>query len=123
MNRAELDQIKERLLADRNRILAAAQETLEDINNTNVDDLNDEVDIATAEQSETISLRLRDREASLLSKIDETLARIEDEGEDFGHCEICGAEIGVQRLLARPVATMCIQCKERQEKDERGFAG
>ena len=122
MNKNELAMIRNRLTADRERIIASAMGTLDNVRNPNMDDLNDEVDFATAEQHESLSLRLRDREALLLAKIDKTLARLQDEGDEFGMCERCGAEIGFQRLLARPVATLCIRCKEEQEKFEQGYA-
>ncbi|MCZ7586291.1 MAG: TraR/DksA C4-type zinc finger protein [Deltaproteobacteria bacterium] len=122
MNKEKRAQIRERLQAERERLIASALGTLEDVRHPNQDDLNDEVDLATFEQNETVSLRLRDREAGLLSKIDETLSRLDNNGTDFGFCETCGAEIGFERLLARPVATLCIQCKEEQERVEQGYA-
>jgi DnaK suppressor protein len=122
MNKNELAMIRNRLVADRERIIASAMGTLDTVRNPNMDDLNDEVDFATAEQHEALSLRLRDREALLLAKIDSTLARLAEEGSEFGSCERCGADIGFQRLLARPVATLCIRCKEEQEKIEQGYA-
>ena len=122
MNKNELAAIRNRLVADRERIISNALGTLDNVRNPNMDDLNDEVDFATAEQNEALSLRLRDREALLLAKIDNTLARLADEGDEFGMCERCGADIGFQRLLARPVATLCIRCKEEQEKIEQGYA-
>ncbi|MBZ0272041.1 TraR/DksA C4-type zinc finger protein [bacterium] len=122
MKKNEIEQIREKLMEERQRLVASAMGTLEDVRNVNMDDLNDEVDFATAEQNESLSLRLRDREAVLLAKIDETLDRIRNGDDDFGYCERCGNEIGIQRLLVRPVATLCIRCKEEQEKIEAGYA-
>ena len=122
MKKNQLAMIREKLLADRGRIISNARGTLKDVRNSNQDDLNDEVDFATVEQNKTITLRLRDREAFLLAKIEKTLSRLDQDGEDFGLCEKCGAPIGLKRLLARPVATLCIKCKEEQEKIEEGFA-
>ena len=62
-------------------------------------------------------LRLRDRERLLLKKIDEAVERI-DNGT-FGICEECGNRIGVKRIGARPVTTLCIECKTRQEEEEK----
>ena len=76
-------------------------------------DLPDEVDLASTETGQTLNLRLRDRELVLLQKI--------EDGE-FGVCERCGEEIGLKRLEARPVAELCIRCKEELEKVEKGFA-
>jgi DnaK suppressor protein len=62
-------------------------------------------------------LRIRDRERKLIFKIQEALTRI-DEGT-FGICEECGEEIGIERLKARPVTTLCIECKSSQEVEEK----
>jgi len=123
MKKRELSLIKDRLLAERVRILNKARETLQTINEVNADNLNDEVDIATQEENERVSLRLRDREAKLIDKIDKILDRLENDADNFGACDECGAPIGLKRLLARPVATLCIECKEEQERIELGYAG
>lgn len=78
------------------------------------EDLPDVVDRSSMETDRNFTLRLLDRERKLLKKIDEALARIDD-GE-FGVCESCGEEIGRERLIARPVATLCIGCKQAQEE-------
>ena len=83
-------------------------------------DLPDEIDLASTETGQTLNMRLRDRELVLLRKIDKTLKKMDD-GE-FGVCERCGEEIGMKRLEARPVAELCIRCKEELEKVEKGFA-
>jgi DnaK suppressor protein len=62
-------------------------------------------------------LRIRDRERKLIFKIQEALTRI-DEGT-FGICEECNEEIGIERLKARPVTTLCIECKSSQEVEEK----
>ena len=77
----------------------------------------DPADRARLEDDRNLTLRIRDRERKLLSKIDEALGRIED--GSYGRCEGCGGEIGVERLRARPVTTLCIACKSQQEADER----
>lgn len=122
MRKRELTLIRDRLLVERRRIMSNARDTLESINHMNPDDLNDEVDLATVEQDETVAFRLRDREALLLAKIEQTLAKLKDDGEAFGCCDNCGSEIGLKRLMVRPVATLCIQCKEEQEQIEQGYA-
>ena len=81
------------------------------------DDFPDEMDMALAESSLSFAGRIRERERRLLSKIGEALERI-DQG-DYGDCTSCGEEIGVKRLLARPVASLCIECKDEQERLER----
>lgn len=81
------------------------------------DDFPDEMDTAAAESALAFTGRLRERERGLLGKINEALDRI-DTGE-FGECESCGEDIGIKRLLARPVAGLCIDCKSEQERRER----
>jgi DnaK suppressor protein len=77
----------------------------------------DPTDRASVESDRNFVLRIRDRERKLISKIREALDRI-DKGT-YGICEECGEEISEQRLLARPVTTLCIDCKTSQEEDER----
>ncbi len=76
----------------------------------------DPADRATAESDRSFTLRIRDRERRLIRKISEALQRIED--GTYGECEECGESIGVPRLKARPVTTLCINCKSRQEEGE-----
>ena len=77
----------------------------------------DPADRASMESDRNFELRIRDRERKLLAKIDEALQRIEE--GTFGICEECGTDIGIKRLKARPVVTLCIECKTRQEEEER----
>jgi len=74
-------------------------------------------DRATQESEFSIELRTRDRERKLLKKIDSALERLDN--DDYGHCDTCGAEIGIRRLEARPTATQCIDCKTLDEMRER----
>ena len=77
----------------------------------------DPTDRATLESDRNFTLRIRDRERKLITKIREALQRIED--GTFGQCESCGDDIGIDRLKARPVTTLCIECKRKQEANER----
>jgi DnaK suppressor protein len=77
----------------------------------------DPTDRAGLEGDRNLMLRIRDRERKLIGKIDEALGRIED--GSYGKCEECGREIGFARLKVRPVTTLCIECKEEQEAEER----
>jgi DnaK suppressor protein len=77
----------------------------------------DPTDRASLETDRNFTLRIRDRERKLITKIREALERI-DAGT-YGYCELCGNEITEKRLIARPVTTMCIACKSRQEALER----
>jgi DnaK suppressor protein len=74
-------------------------------------------DRATQESDMTIELRNRDRERKLIKKIDQTIAKID--ADEYGYCEACGAEIGLERLDARPTASLCIDCKTLEEMRER----
>jgi DnaK suppressor protein len=67
-----------------------------------------------------LELRNRDRERKLIKKINETVAKINS--GDYGYCESCGIEIGLDRLQARPTATLCIDCKTLEEIRERQVA-
>jgi DnaK suppressor protein len=77
----------------------------------------DPTDRASLEGNRNLTLRIRDRERKLITKIDEALGRIAD--GSYGVCEECGGAIGVERLKARPVTTLCIACKSEQEATER----
>ena len=77
----------------------------------------DPTDRATLESERNFTLRIRDRERRLISKIKEALARIEQ--GTFGICEECGEDISDERLKARPVTTLCINCKKKQENEEK----
>ena len=79
----------------------------------------DPSDRATQESDFGLELRTRDRERKLLRKIDSGLLRIED--GSYGFCEETGDEIGLRRLEARPVATLCLEAQERRELAERQF--
>ncbi len=116
MEKDTLEKFREKLLQKREDILNEAGRTLSDMTdqNENIPDPNDR---ATIESGRSFELRIRDRERKLLSKIEQALERV-DEGE-FGMCEDCGEEIGIKRLEARPVTTLCIDCKTAQETKER----
>lgn len=101
-------------------MLAEAQQkgdsTIEELTDSN-EIFADPADRATVESDRAFTLRIRDRERRLIKKIREALVRM-DNGT-YGICEECGEEIGVSRLKARPVTRLCINCKSKQEEDER----
>jgi DnaK suppressor protein len=110
-----IQKIKNDLLAQRESLLREAGETLSTLpGEINFPDMGDQ---ATAETDRNFILRLRDRERMLLKKIEETIERIDN--SEYGICEECENEIGIKRLEARPVTTLCIDCKTRQEEEER----
>jgi DnaK suppressor protein len=111
------EEIKKDLEKQKSDLLAGAGEIITSgINpgNENFPDLGDQ---ATAETDQNFVLRLKEREQKLLKKIDEALERITN--STFGICESCGQEIGFKRLKARPVTTLCIDCKTQQEAEEK----
>jgi DnaK suppressor protein len=77
----------------------------------------DPTDRAAMESDRNFILRIRDRERKLIVKIEEALRRLEE--GNYGTCESCGERIGTRRLKARPVTTLCIDCKSDQEIEER----
>ena len=81
----------------------------------------DPADRATQEEEFSLELRTRDRERKLIKKIDSTVESIDQ--NDYGFCDACGVEIGIQRLEARPTATLCIDCKTLDEIKERQEMG
>jgi DnaK suppressor protein len=115
----DLKRFKKTLEESRKAILDNARKTMEEESNFDTDDLPDEIDQASSEYAQSMTFRLRDREKFLLKKIEKALARIED--GSFGMCERCEEPINVKRLEARPVTTLCIRCKEEQEKKEKSY--
>jgi len=96
------------------------QKVLEKELNVDRDDLPDELDLATSELNKSLMLRLNDRERAILPKIEKALQKIE--AGEYGVCEECGSEIGVSRLEVRPFASLCIKCKEEEERTEKMYA-
>ena len=119
MNKTQLKKFKKLLETKREEIVKKAQQTLEQDMSLDADDLPDEMDLASSEYLQAFTFRLRGREKTFLDKISKALERIED--GTFGVCEECGEEISVKRLEARPETTLCIRCKEDQERVERDF--
>ncbi len=119
MNQKDLKRYKKLLEDSKRALLMSAKKTLTEEATFDTDDLPDEIDLASSEYTQSMVFRLRDREKFLLKKIDEALARIE--AKSFGVCENCEEEISAKRLDARPVTTMCIRCKEEQERQEKSY--
>jgi len=117
MEQDKLTYYREKLEKMSQDILDGADRTLTEMND-NSTNFPDPADRASAESDRSFELRLRDRERKLLSKIKKATERIED--ESFGICDDCGDDIGPKRLEARPVTTLCINCKTAQENSEKG---
>jgi DnaK suppressor protein len=119
VNQKDLKRYKKMLEDSKTSLLESAKKTLVEESNFDTDDLPDEIDLASSEYAQSMVFRLRDREKFLLKKIEKALARIED--GTFGICERCEEDIAQKRLEARPVTTLCIRCKEEQEKKEKSY--
>ncbi len=117
MKKKDLEKFKARLADPPAELIDKARKTLEQDMALDVNELPDDMDFATSQSDQGMILRLRGREKTLLKKIDGALKRLEV-GE-FGICDECGDDIGLKRLEARPVTTLCIECKTEQERRER----
>ncbi len=117
MKDPEARQHFEQILLDwRRELLTQASSAIGQDLSVRSEQRSDPGDLASMESERNLVLRLRDRERKLISKIDSSLQRIRE--GTFGQCTGCGEEIGHKRLEARPVATLCIRCKEEQERHE-----
>ena len=119
LKKKELNRFRGILEEKKEEILRNAKKTLNEEMTLDVDDLPDEMDLASSEYLQSFQFRLRGREKTFLKKIDHALAKI-DEGT-FGICEDCGEPIHMKRLDARPETTLCIRCKEDQERVEKDY--
>ena len=120
MDTKTLNRFRKSLLDEKQRILNNSKSTVQNELVLSQDDLADETDLTVSEMNQNLLFRLRDRERQLLSKIDQALSKM-DEGT-FGTCEDCEEPIEPRRLEARPVSTLCIACKEREEHKEKIYA-
>lgn len=118
MNKDQLEHFRQLLLAWKRELMEEVDRTMLHMKDdaANFPDPNDR---ATQESEFGLELRTRDRERKLLKKIDSALSRIDD--GSYGYCEETGDEIGLRRLEARPVATLCVEAQERRELAERQF--
>lgn len=119
MDKKDLKRFRELLHMKRHSLITNAKKTLNEEMMLDSADLPDEMDLASSEYLQSFTFRLRGRERTFLAKIDKALQKIES--GTFGICESCEEEISIKRLEARPETTLCIRCKEEQERDERQF--
>jgi len=112
MNSKQLEYFRQKLVVWRDELVDETRETIDNLQ-SEVRDVGDEAERATRETENSLELRTRDRYRKLINKINKTLIRL-DEG-DYGYCEETGEEIGLQRLEARPIATLCLDAQERWE--------
>ena len=119
MNPGQAEHFRSILLRWRQQLMEEVDRTVHHMQDDagNFPDPNDR---ATQEEEFALELRTRDRERKLIKKINESLANLES--ADYGFCEVCGVEIGIRRLEARPTATLCIDCKTLDEIREKQMA-
>jgi DnaK suppressor protein len=100
-----------------NDLLDEAGKTVSEMTSGVKENYPDPNDRASLESDRNFELRIRDRERKLIIKMQEALKRLDD--GVFGICEVCTGPISEKRLMARPVTTLCIECKMKQEKMEK----
>ena len=118
MNDLQAEYFRQKLLNWKKSLLNQSQDTLEDLRQGGLNQ-PDDIDRASLETDKALDLRTKDRARKLISKIDEALKRIED--GTYGYCEETGEPIGLERLEARPVATLSIEAQERHERMEKTY--
>jgi len=111
-----LEYFRRKLIAWRVELVEESRETINNLQRE-VRDVGDEAERATRETENSLELRTRDRYRKLINKIDKAILAL-DEGE-YGYCEETGEEIGLARLDARPIATLCLDAQERWELRQR----
>jgi len=116
VNQRQLRSFYRLLMVRRQELLSEAERTLGGMTRSK-ENFPDPTDRASLESDRNAMLRIRDRERKLIAKIDDALKRIGD--GSYGSCQECGSPIGLERLKARPVTTLCIGCKSDQEAQER----
>ena len=120
MNENQREHFKQILKAWRHELMEEVDRTVTHMKDEAAN-FPDPADRATQEEEFSLELRTRDRERKLIKKIDSTMDLIDQ--DDYGYCESCGIEIGINRLEARPTATQCIDCKTLDEIKERQILG
>jgi len=113
----ERDQLRAALNLERDRLVQSARDGLQFSMNRDRNIGRDSIDESMEEELFSTELRLRDREKFLLGKIQGAIERLDAGSID--ECEDCGEKIAFKRLLARPVTTLCVDCKETRESDEQ----
>ena len=119
MNEMQVEYFRQKLLDWKKSLLAQSQDTLEELRQGGLNQ-PDELDRASMETDKALDLRTKDRARKLISKSNDALKRIED--GTYGYCEETGEPIGVERLEARPVATLSIEAQERHERMEKTYS-
>ena len=116
LKKKQLDYFKKLLNEQLDNLLDEASKTVSGMSHEK-ENLPDPADRATLESDRNFTLRIRDRERKLIGKIKDALERIDN--KTYGICDSCEEEISDKRLKARPVTTLCIDCKKKQEDEEK----
>ena len=116
MNEKQLEYFRLKLLKWKDELVEETKETIGNLKEENLS-IPDPNDRASAETNRSFELRTRDRMRKLINKIDSTLKKIED--GSYGYCEETEEPIGLKRLEARPIASLCIEAQERHERMEK----
>ena len=116
LNKKQLKYFKNLLNEKFEDLLNEVDRTVSGMSDLN-ENMPDPTDRATLESDRNFTLRIRDRERKLIGKIKDALERIEN--GTYGICESCEEDISDERLKARPVTTLCIECKKKQEDEEK----
>ncbi len=119
MNEDQLAHFKSILVKWKTSLMEEVDKTMDHMQEE-ASSFSDPADRATQEEEFTLELRARDRERKLVRKIEKTIALVDN--DDYGFCEACGIEIGLQRLEVRPTAGLCIDCKTTEEIKEKQMA-
>lgn len=114
----QIEYFRQKLLSWKKSLVNQSEGTLEDLRQGGLNQ-PDDIDRASLETDKALDLRTKDRARKLISKIDDALARIEN--GTYGFCEETGEPIGLDRLEARPVATLSIEAQERHERLEKTY--
>ena len=120
MNSKMKEYFRLKLIEWKKNLLKDSSQTLNNLQKEENSSKPDITDRASEEIERSFELRTRDRERKLINKIDAAIKRIDD--GIYGYCEETGEPIGLKRLMARPVATLCIAAQEKHEKNEKVYA-
>jgi len=118
MKKKDIEYFKALLEERLEQLLSQAGDTLSGMTDQK-ENFPDPTDRASLETDRNFMLRIRDREHKLIKKIKKALNRIEN--GTFGVCDGCGEQISIKRLKARPVTTQCIECKTKEEAQEKAL--
>ncbi len=110
-----LEKVKKMLIEEKTKILRKLQKNMQEVDSSrDRQGVGDEIDSAVAMEMENLANALSSMEMARLRQIEDALRRIEE--GTYGYCKVCGEPIEEGRLLAKPFATMCISCKEAEER-------